>query len=301
MLPTFLRKYESHYVQIYVIMIGILFAYYIFRIIGGAGGDLELRLSEAKYFLNGINPYDVYIGKVDPIASYGRPNSYSFFSYYFASVLTCIDSVFWQKVVYGVLDIILLVAGIALTTRIVGKERSLSGPFIIAILLSSVFFWQHVTTLNYNLVAAFGIILTFYGISRSATFLMLIGIIIVGVKPSLAIPTLLYLFISKRWRLFIYAVLAYGVALIGACIWIDTNPIDLVVQLKDTQTRFSNGHTDGFFFFLKPFLHEHIKIVEISISVFALVLFRKHILDPLSGLIIVITLGISLFYNQVHA
>ena len=303
-MSTFLRQYVRYYRSVYALMAVVLFACYWLGIARGAGGDLALRISEAKYFLNGINPYDVFSGRAPPIEAYGDPHAYSPFSYLLASSFTIFDLDVWQNVTFAALDIMCLMGGIALTTRMVGHDRSLAGPFIIAALLCSVFLWQHIWTLNYNLLAAFGLIVSFYGIHRNRRLLCVVGMVIVGVKPSLAIPLFLYLLVSRRWRLLVYGGSAYALALVGVACWIKTTPLAFLLQLIDTQSRLSRlsgGYTDGFLYFLKPYVHEWVTLVAVLIAIVILFLARKWLKDPVCGLMLVICLGIGLFYNHVHA
>jgi hypothetical protein len=47
------------------------------------GADFFLRITEAKYFLAGINPYDVFMDFKPVVDAYGpKPAAYSFFSYF---------------------------------------------------------------------------------------------------------------------------------------------------------------------------------------------------------------------------
>ena len=51
--------YRGNAAKIFPLLVLTLIGYYAWMIRGGAGGDLMFRLSEARYFVNGINPYDV--------------------------------------------------------------------------------------------------------------------------------------------------------------------------------------------------------------------------------------------------
>lgn len=297
-----IEKYKHHNRTLLLISVCLLGLAYVLSIWQTGGGDLMLRVWEAKYFLLRINPYDVFIGDVPRKEGFGTSNAYSWFSYYFGALLSVIDSANGQKAVYAVLDIAVLFVGIRLTEKLCGQSSHQYAPLIIGILLCSVFFWQHVYFLNYNIVAIFGLILVFFGIERDDIRSSVAGMIIIGVKPTLAIPAIICLIMTGRWRILFYSGVVYGITLFAASYWVSTNPIDLVLQLNDTQARETPNHSDGFLFFLKfGLIGDHMAAVGTAICVLVLALFRKQCADPLNGLIVTSVLGISLFYNNVHA
>lgn len=296
--------YKGNYIKIYFLLLLAMFVFYLFKINNGAGGDLMLRISESKYFINNINPYDVYNGTHPIIPEFGSPNAYSFVSYYLMIPFTLIQpNLFITKIIYSLLDISLLVIGIKLTDQLFDTKKYLLAPIIVFMFLISVFYWQQVSTLNYNIVSAFGILLIFYSISSGSTLRAVFGLILIGVKPSFAIPIIIYLIITTRWKILAIGGFIYFLMLSFAAYWINTNIFEIIMQLKSTQSSFSNGHTDGFFFFIKAFLWPNISLflTGLLISTITLHWFKNKIMDPISGLIITTTLGISLFYNQVHA
>ena len=80
------------------------------------GADFFLRITEAKYFLARINPYDVFMDLKPIVDAYGpKPAAYSFFSYFFAGLLTKITtSLQVQLFIFLCLDYLALVLGIVL-------------------------------------------------------------------------------------------------------------------------------------------------------------------------------------------
>jgi hypothetical protein len=288
---------------VYVMTLLAMFACYLFRIVGDekVGVDLRLRVAEATYFLRGINPYDVYVGKLARLEGIDVSHAYSFFSYYFAAIFIPIRNSYVQAILFSTLDVLLLCAGIWMVGRLTGLAVRVAAPLTVAILLLSVFFWQHINNLNYNFIAAFGLLLVFFGVSKKSPVLAAVGMIVIGLKPTLAIPAFIYLLVTKRWRTLLYASVSYGSLLMITSLQINTSPIDIIVQLANTQSKFSNGHTDGFFFFLKPILNGQITLLGIVVTVTLLILSRRYVIDPMNGLIVVIALGLSLFYNNVHA
>ena len=210
-----------------------------------------LRVWEAKYFLLRINPYDVFIGDVPRKEGFGTSNAYSWFSYYFGALISVIDSAKGQKALYAVLDMALLFGGIRLTEKLCGGSHHHHAPIVIDILLCSVFFWQHVYFLNYNVIAIFGLILVFWGIERPDIRSSVAGMVIIGVKPTLAIPAIICLIMTGRWHILIYSGVIYTMTLLMAAYWVGTSPIDLVLQLNNLQVIETSNHSDGILFFLK--------------------------------------------------
>ena len=297
------KIYKKEYKKIFYSLLSFMLVIYIAKINNGAGGDLMLRISESKYFIARINPYDVYTGTHQKITALGWPNAYSFVSYYLMLPFTLIESEFVQKVLFSLLDITLLAVGIKMVNQLLGKEKFLSAPIVVSMLLVSVFFWQQINTLNYNIVAAFGIILIFYSISQGSILSSALGLVLIGVKPSFALPVIIYLVATCRWKILIIGGFFYFLMLGFAAYWINTSPFEILIQLKNTQSKFSNGHTDGILFFAKEFLQPNISLLffGILISVAVIYFFKKEIKSPINGLIATITLGVSLFYNHVHA
>lgn len=286
--------------KIYYLLLFFMLVGYALKIISGSGGDLTLRISEAKYFIYGVNPYDVYIGRVPKIDGYGYPNAYSFFSYFLIAPFTLIDGYIYQHVIFSLIDVSALVGGIFLMKSMLNAKED-NGSIITVVLLCSPFFWQHAITLNYNFIVAFGLILVFYGFNHNSTLYSILGMIIIGLKPSMAIPVFIYLIFTLRWKIFSLSAIIYLSILLLTANWTSTNPLDLLLQLKDVQSKFSNGHTDGFFFFIKPFLGDKIIILSGLMAIILMYLFKNKLDSPLNGLVIVVSLGIGLFYNHVHA
>ena len=168
-------------------------------------------------------------------------------------------------------------------------------------LLLSVFFGQHVLTLNYNLVAALGLVVTFYSIQKGNDAGAVAGLIVCGLKPSIAIPALLYVIVTKRVKVLGWTLLWYIAALAIASAWLGANPFKLLLQLEHAQATYSNGFTDGVLYLLRPILGGEVATFGFVACVATLWLSRRHIYDPISGLAVVSALGIGLFYNHVHA
>ena len=144
---------------------------YVYKIAyGEAGGDLLWRITEAKYFLRGINPFDEFVRHTKTVKDFGQiPAAYSFISYYFASALYLIAPNDQSAIIaFAVIDVCALILGITLLIKYLGVSirRSL---IVFPALLSSVFFWQHLAFLNYTVIATLGLILVVYGLSIKRT------------------------------------------------------------------------------------------------------------------------------------
>jgi len=286
---------------IYLSSLIILLIFYIYKILSGAGGDLELRVSESKYFIHGIDPYLVYVKAIPPIPEYGLPNSYSFISYILMLPLTLVSNTFLRKLIYAILDVTL----IHLTLQFIGnflhfKSHKLKA-LVVFFLLISVFFQQHVNTLNYNIFATFIMVLFFRGEQQKSESISIISLVLLCVKPTFAIPVFLYSIILRRWKIFFVSSLILTLLLLAISIQIHTSPLDIIKQLADTKSSFSNGYTDGIFLFVKPFIGENITFLGIAVSFFTILFLpKKQIKSPIIALFITLGLGITLFYNHVH-
>ena len=69
-----------------------------------------LRVSEARYFMEGINPFYVYIGEVEKIDRLGQPNAYSFISYILMIPFTYLENNLLIKILYSIIDVLMLSA-----------------------------------------------------------------------------------------------------------------------------------------------------------------------------------------------
>lgn len=288
-------------------MMMALCAAYAFQTYPVTGVDLAWRLTEARYFILGINPFDVFIDRLPTIQEFGqKPAAYSFFSYYFASILNLItDNFFIKSVIFAVMDVSAVIFGIRVTEKLIDSEPHYSTPLVIAVLLLSPFFWQQLWNLNYTFISVFGLLLVFLGILKKNCGFGLLGMMLIGLKPSLAIPTFMYLFVTKRWDILTLTIPVYVALLLGSAYWIDTNPFAIITQLQDTQrifaTQFGYHHSEGFFLFLRSILIQQMTLFSILVTGVVLILSRKYIYDALSGMILTVSLSTSLFYNQVHA
>ena len=277
------------------------------------GADFLVRVAEAKYFLAGINPYDVFMGIKPIISVYGpEPAVYSFFSYIFAAAITKLSNISQiQLLIYVFLDFLSLVMGILLLNKIIGIDRkqqnsSLQQTFkLILVLICSTFFWQHVYFLNYTLVSVFGLILAIYGISKKNHLVSLIGMALIGLRPSLAIPVFIYLLFGRHWKILFLSVVGYFVTLLLASWKLKADPLELLKQLSEIQRHFSQNlgyyHAEGAFSILQPLFGSYLTILSILTVCFIFNRYRTQLSNPLAAIILISACSISFFYTQVHA
>jgi len=277
------------------------------------GADFLVRIAEAKYFLARINPYEVFVGLKPIISAYGpEPAVYSFFSYLFAAVLTKLSNVSQtQLFVYIVLDFCSLVVGILLLNKITDSHSQQQiCPLkqrlkLILVLISSTFFWQHVYFLNYTLVSVFGLILLIYGISKKSWLVPLIGMGLIGLRPSLAIPVFIYLFFGKHWKILCLSIAEYSGVLLFTSWRLNTRPLRLLEQLAEIQKHFSQNlgyyHAEGAFSILQPLLGPYLAILSVFIVCLIIIRYRTYLSNPLVALVLISACSVSFFYTQVHA
>jgi hypothetical protein len=280
------------------------------------GADFFLRITEARYFLARINPYDVFMDLKPIVDAYGpKPAAYSFFSYFFAGLLTKITtSLQVQLFIFLCLDYLALVLGIVLFIKMndqladsSNRPASLHSRVLILtlVLVCSTFFWQHVYFLNYTLISTFGLLLLIYGLSKKGLILPLLGMGLIGLRPSLAIPVFLFLAVNQRWRILSLSVAGYLLVLLLSSWRLGANPLELVKQLGDIQRHFSDNlsyyHAEGLLLSLKPFVGTQLTVAAAIITGLIMVHYRKHLSNPLVSILLITACSVSLFYTQVHA
>jgi hypothetical protein len=280
------------------------------------GADFLLRITEARYFLAGINPYDVFMGLEPIISAYGpKPAAYSFFSYFFAGLFTKISSnQQTQLLIFICLDFAVLVAGIGLVNKMtqsfLTNNPLLAQPpqknwVLMFVLVCSTYFWQHVYFLNYTLLSVLGLLFVILGLSKKLTLLPLLGMALIGLRPSLAIPVFVFLIVGKHFKLLALASLEYFCVLGLASVKLQVNPIELIKQLSEVQRYFSDNlgyhHAEGILLILKTQLGSYVTVVSTLIVALILFAYRKNLANPLVSIILIISCSVSLFYTQVHA
>ena len=280
------------------------------------GADFLLRMTEAKYFLAGINPYDVFMDLEPIISVYGpKPAAYSFFSYFFAGLFTKISShQQTQLFIFICLDFAVLLAGIWLVNKMTKPfltshplltQRPQKNWVLILVLICSTYFWQHVYFLNYTLLSVLGLLLVILGLQKKQLLLPLLGMALIGLRPSLAIPVFVFLFVGKHFKLLALASLEYLGVLLLASVKLQTNPITLIKQLSEVQRYFSDNlgyhHAEGILLVLKTQLGSYVTVVSTLTVALILFAYRKNLANPLVSIILIISCSVSLFYTQVHA
>jgi len=144
-----------------------------------------------------------------------------------------------------------------------------------------------------------------YGLSKKQTIIPLLGMTLIGLRPSLAIPVFLFLAINQRWRILSLSIAVYFLVLLLSSWQLDVKPIELVKQLGDIQRHFSDNlnyyHAEGLLLSLKPFIGTNLTIVSTIVTGLVLVYYRKHLSNPLVSILLITACSVSLFYTQVHA
>lgn len=277
------------------------------------GADFLVRMAEAKYFLARINPYDVFFGLKPIISVYGpEPAVYSFFSYIFGAVITKISNISEiQLSIYIAIDFVSLVLGILYIQRMTNLEThnqfNQPQPVIklILVLICSTYFWQHVYFLNYTLISEFGLILLIYGVTKKLNFVALIGMSLIGLRPSLAIPVFVYLLFGRYWKILLLSIVEYLGVLLFVSWRLSTSPVDLLKQLAEIQRHFADNlgyyHAEGALSILQPLLGNYLTILSILVVCLIFIRYRSHLSNALVSLVLITACSVSFFYTQVHA
>lgn len=280
------------------------------------GADLLWRITEAKYFLVRINPYDVFTGASPIISEYGaKPAIYSFFSYFLGGLLAAVAVVDQMQIfIFICLDFCALVAGIVIVNKLI--QTTAEAPWwlpqtnqqnrtLMLILACSTYFWQHVYFLNYTLLSVLGLLLVLYGLSRQSMLTALLGMSLIGLRPSLAIPVFIFLVVGRHWKILMWSTLAYGLVLLITAWWLRTSPLSLLQQLSEIQRYFSENlsyhHAEGALLILTPYLGPYMTPLSALITFLIMLHYRAHLSNPVVSLLLITSCSVSLFYTQVHA
>lgn len=288
-----------------LLFITILYAYWSEIVLEGAGVDILWRITESKYFLDGINPFDVFIGKKEVNIDYGKPAAYSFFSYFFAIPFIFIKNKVVVLAVYSIIDIFSFYASIRIIKYFFKSDSIVVEALTIIIALISMIQLGHIVCLNYGIISTFGLLLTLYGIERRKKFDILIGIFLLSLKPSLVIPLAIYFLISKRYKLLFSLILINFISILIVSIQVDTPPFELAQQLKQTQNYFANNgfyRWEGILLIFKNYIGDKITVVGMILTAIFIFIYKEKIKsNPINIFISVLTLSVSLYYNQEHS
>ena len=289
-----------------------LYKYYLHAI----GADLLWRITEAKYFLARINPYDVFTGAIPVISEYGaKPAIYSFFSYFLGGLLTNVAAIDQTQVlVFICLDFGALVAGIVLVNKLSYPSVVVPGwlpqqnphnKILMLVLACSTYFWQHVYFLNYTLLSVLGLLLVLYSLSKRSILTALMGMSLIGLRPSLAIPVFIFLVVGRQWKILTWSTLTYSLVLLLTAWWLRASPISLLQQLSEIQRYFSENlsyhHAEGALLILTPYLGPYMTPLSALITFLIMLYYRAHLSNPVVSLLLITSCSVSLFYTQVHA
>lgn len=280
------------------------------------GADLLWRITEAKYFLARINPYDVFTGVIPVISEFGaKPAIYSFFSYFLGGLLTTVAALDrTQILIFICIDFGALVAGVVLVNRLSYPsvaahgwlpQQNLQNRILMLVLACSTYFWQHVYFLNYTLLSVLGLLLVLYSLSRRSLLTALIGMSLIGLRPSLAIPVFIFLVVGRQWKILTWSTLAYSLVLLLTAWWLRTSPLSLLQQLSEIQRYFSENlsfyHAEGALLILTPYLGPYMTPLSALITFLIMMHYRVYLSNPIVSLLLITACSVSLFYTQVHA
>lgn len=277
-------------------------AYHVASILTSAPAvDLALRVQEARYFRAGIDPYLVMTGTVPPLPELGTTTAYSFASYLLILPLTFVGSTPGRELLFVAFETTLLVASLRLTARATNGVQSWMLGAVGLGLFGSVFFLQHILNLNYAIVGGAAATLALLAGQRGSWWQGPLGLVLVAVKPSFAIPVALVLLARRDWRTLVIGGGALTAMLLGSSIWLGRNPVSLVLNSSSVADRFNTGYEGGLIYLAWQDLSDVAVPFGIAVCALAIVALRRRLDDDRIALAIALGLGISLFYNHVHA
>lgn len=293
---------DRYAVHVLCVSFALTLAYYVFlSVLPGRGGDFFLRLAESKYFWMGINPYNVYVGAHPGVDGIGQPNAYSFVSYIFLTPLTIFDAGPFSAFLFAFLDISAFIVALY-----VMRSEHVFSPIAFAvtlmILMLSVFFLQHVWTLNYNIIVAAALLTAVWAARKNRLALFLISSFFVGLKPTIFIPFFILLIFRGYWRQAISLGLLQIFALLFACYQMGVVPTAYFAQIVETTEKWTDISNYGILSIIVFVGWNPSVIVSILASalVMALAVWRFDG-NLLSDYALCVLVALSLFYNHVHA
>jgi len=283
----------------------IVYTYYISIYNKGAGVDMLQRIVETKYFLIGINPFDVMTGKAPVNPAFGIPAAYAYVSYIFAIPLSLISNKAASVFIFAAFDIFCLYAGLFLYRKLNELNYSIIEPLVLLVTLIAVVRLDHIVYLNYGIISTFGLILTIYGARYRNLLFIIAGVVLISLKPSLLLPLALALCFSNNIKLLFIILVINLLALMIVSVSVQTLALTLLKQLQQTQYYFSDQgfyRWEGLFLFARDFIGKRSTIVGFCATIMLLFCYRKKIAaDPIALIILVLTASLCFFYNQEHA
>ena len=273
---------------------------------GPVGIDLVMRITETKYFLKGVNPFDAFVERVLIDASLGKPAAYTPISYLLMSPFSLIQNKEIILVIYSIADILCLYYGLYLLRKILKVRYTFVDPFLVLIVSISMIRLDHLVYLNYGIISIFGLILALYGGQYKKNYAaIIVGSILVSLKPSLLLPLFVSLILTKNIKIIIIVLLTNITALAIASAVVNESGINLILQLKEAQSIFTaHGfyRWEGFFLFLRDRIGTHATAVGLIATTICMFICRRSMLKSTAiNINIIIIMSLAFFYNQEHA
>jgi len=299
MKKSFSKKFGALFL---ILSVGLITIYYmVMTVIPLRGGDMFLRLAEAQYFILGINPYDVYQGLVLPVAGVGDPNVYSFVSYLLMVPLTAFEPGRISIVIFSLFDL-LAFASVSFVLKKYGLFSPIAFSATLTLLLASVFFWQHVIFLNYNVIVAGSLFVGLWAAREKRMPIFLIAGFLVGLKPTIFISFFILLLVRGHWRHAIAISVLQSMALTAVCIHLGLSPLDYAIQLVETVSNWTSVENYGLLSFA---IYSGIEpSTSLSILISTVIILAAAVRfpgDAISDYALCIFVSLAFYYNNVHA
>ena len=271
---------------------------------GSVGVDVLWRVTEAKYVLMRINPFDIFMGKIPADLNIGKPAVYAPVSYLFMIPFTFVESKKFILYLYTGLDLFCLCCGIYIIRKSLNVNYDWKDALVLFIIFVSILRLDHIVYLNYGLISVFGLILFFLGQQKNSPVFMVLGIILVSLKPSLLLPLIILLIIKKNF--FTLALLLFiNIILISVVgVLVDSSILNLIFQMREAQAIFSaNGffRWEGILVVLKPFIGNRITLFGVVGCLLYIFAVHRYANGLFAKLTITVVASLTFFYNQEHA
>jgi hypothetical protein len=203
--------------------------------------------------------------------------------------------------IFSMLDL-LAFASVAFALKNKGLFSPVAFSATLILLLGSVFFWQHVVFLNYNIIVAGSLFVGLWAAREDKMALSLIAGFLIGLKPTVFVPFFVLLLVRGHWRHAVAISVVQSMALAAVCIHLGLSPLDYASQLVETVSAWTRIENYGLLSFAIYSGIEPGTSLSILIStVIILAATARFPGDAISDYALCTFVSLAFYYNNVHA
>lgn len=200
--------------------------------------DFTLRYRESKYILNGVDPFNIILGKQKAIPKIGELADVAGYTPWgmvygivFNLVILPLKCARW---IFCMLYIgVMILTAYIIYRETIKRNFEKKDSIIVTLGMLSIYGWS--TGLNWLNVGAILGVLVFYGILIMDKFPILSGIFlgIAAAKPQIALPFFLGYLVLKKYKIFVTATIIPTFAWIISFVLTKTSPFEMLLEFKE--------------------------------------------------------------------